>query len=174
MISTKIIRATPEHAKLLSVLGSTTFDQAFRGTCADDDLEGLLKDYYNLEQVSKELKDPEDYFFIFYVGDTAAGYSRINLGRNPEKHFTEKNSIELMRIYFLEDYHGQGLASQLIEYCLDFLRKKGYEQVYLSVWEHNHRAQAFYKKHGFYNTEIENPFPIGDSPQMDYWFAKEL
>ena len=63
-MTTKIIRATAEHANLLSVLGATTFDQAFRGTCADEDLEGLLKDYYNEQQVRKELKDSDDYFFI--------------------------------------------------------------------------------------------------------------
>ena len=173
-MQTKIIRATPKDAKLISQLGAKTFDQAFRGTCTDEDLEGVLTEYYNEEQVAKELSDPQDYFFILFQDDIATGYSRINLGREPEKCFANKKSVELMRIYFLEKFHGMGLANELLKYCFDFFRSNGFEQVYLSVWEHNHRAQSFYKKHGFVDTQIENPFPLGETPQMDHWFLKEL
>lgn len=169
-----IIRATIKHAKLISELGATTFDQAFRGTCTDEDLEGVLKAYYNKEQVAKELGDADDYFFILFKDEVAAGYARIHLGRQIESCFASKKSAELMRIYFLHEFHGKGLAQHLLNYCLTFLRQKGFEQVYLSVWEHNDRAQAFYRKHGFKDTQIENPFPLGNTPQMDYWFLKEL
>ena len=170
----KIERATLEDTKLISELGAKTFDQAFRGTCTDADLEGVLQEYYNEEQVAKELSDAQDHFFVLYKNGEAVGYARINLARPPERYFADKKSIELTRIYFLEEFHGQGLANELMEYCFDFLKRKGYELVYLSVWEHNDRAQAFYKKHGFVDTNIENPFPLGETPQMDYWFAKEL
>ena len=171
---TEIRRATLADTKLISELGATTFDQAFRGTCTDEDLAGVLREYYNEEQVSKELNDPQDYFHILFVDGIAAGYSRINLGREIEMYFADKKSAELMRIYFLEEFHGKGLANQLLKFCFDFLKEKEYEQVYLSVWEHNPRAQAFYKKHGFVDTKIENPFPLGETPQMDYWFLKQL
>ncbi len=173
-MQTKITRATLKDVKLISELGAKTFDQAFRGTCTDKDLEGVLQEYYNEEQVAKELNDPQDYFFVLYHNEVAAGYTRINLGRETEKHFKDKKSAELKRIYFLEDFHGKGLANQLLEYCFEFFKEKNYEQVYLSVWEQNKRAQAFYIKHGFVDTRIENPFPLGETPQMDYWFLKQL
>ena len=170
----KIIRAELQHASLLAELGATTFDETFRGTCTDKDLEGLLAEYYNEEQVRKELADTMDFFFLLFVGERVAGYSRINLGRKSLAAFSDKPSAELMRIYFLKSYHGTGLAAQLLNYCFDFLRTKGFEQVYLSVWEHNERAKAFYTKHGFINSGIQNPFPIGETPQMDYWYVKQL
>jgi ribosomal protein S18 acetylase RimI-like enzyme len=46
--------------------------------------------------------------------------------------------------------------------------------MYLSVWEYNFRARGFYEKHGFANTGIENDFPLGSTPQTDYWFVKDL
>ncbi len=173
-MKTFIERATLKDKKLIAQLGAKTFDQAFRGTCTDEDLEGILQEFYNEEQVGKELNDPQDYFFILYHGDVAAGYARINLGKKTEKHFEDKNAVELMRIYFLKEIHGKGLANELLNYCFDFLKNKGYNTVYLSVWEHNLRAQAFYKKHGFVDSNIENPFPLGSTPQMDCWFVKEL
>lgn len=171
---TKIKRATTTDTKLISILGAKTFDQAFRGTCTDNDLKRVLHEFYNEEQVAKELNNLQDFFFVLYQDDVAAGYARINLGDEPVSHFKEKKSAELKRIYFLNEFHGKGLAIQLLNYCLDFLKEKTYEQVYLSVWENNDRAQAFYKKNGFVDTKIENPFPLGNTPQMDYWFLKKL
>jgi len=173
-MGTKIIRATSKDVKLISELGAETFDQAFRGTCTDEDLKGVLEEFYNEEQVAKELMDSEDYFFILYQEDKAAGYARINLGDKTVPQFADKKSAELKRIYFLNEFHGKGLAQQLIGFCFDFLKEKGYQQVYLSVWEHNDRAQAFYVKNDFADTKIENPFPLGETPQMDYWFLKKL
>jgi len=170
----RISRATNEDLKLISILGAKTFDQTFRGTCTDEDLEGVLQDFYNEKQVAKELSDPEDYFFILFHEEIAVGYCRMNLGQETEEAFRDKKAVELKRIYFLEEFHGIGLARHLLQYCLDFLIAKGYEQVYLSVWEHNLRAQAFYIKHGFVDTKIQNPFPLGETPQMDYWFLKQL
>jgi len=170
----QIRRATLDDVTLISELGAKTFDQTFRGTCSDQDLEGILTEYYNEAQVESELKDEEDFFFILFENEEAAGYTRINLGRPAEKHFNNKKSAELMRIYFLNEFHGKGLATPLINYCFDFLKEKGYQQVYLSVWEHNERAKAFYLKHNFVDSKIENPFPLGDTPQMDYWYVKQL
>lgn len=169
-----IRRATTADVPLITELGATTFDQAFRGTCTDEDLAGVLETYYNHEQVRRELEDMEDYFFVLFENEKAAGYARINLKREVESFFKDQRAAELMRIYFLNQYHGKGLANTLLQYCFDFLKSKDYKIVYLSVWEHNARAQAFYYKHGFENTGIQNPFPLGGTPQMDYWFSKKL
>lgn len=170
----EIKRATPTDVKLISQLGAQTFKQTFVGTCTDQDLTGVLQEYYNEEQVTKELNDPDDYFFVLFHEGDVAGYARINLGDQTVQHFTNKRSAELKRIYFLQAFQGKGLAKELLQYCFGFLQEQNYQQVYLSVWEHNERAQAFYRKHGFVNTKIENPFPLGQTPQMDYWFLKQL
>jgi ribosomal protein S18 acetylase RimI-like enzyme len=173
-MSHTITRATTSDTKLISELGAATFEQTFRGTCTDKDLEEVLTEFYNEEQVAKELNDPTDYFFVLFHKEVAAGYARIHLGGVVEEVFSDKNSVELKRIYFLEQFHGKGLAKELLAYCIDFLKKKKFDQIYLSVWEHNLRAQAFYEKHGFENSKIENPFPLGETPQMDYWFVRQL
>ena len=60
------------------------------------------------------------HFFVLYKNGEAVGYARINLGRPPERYFADKKAMELMRIYFLEEFHGQGLANELMEYCFNF------------------------------------------------------
>jgi len=169
-----IVRASLKHAELLSVLGRQTFDDTFRGTCSDEDLEGVLEEFYNLPQVEKELSNPKDMFHIYFDDETAAGYSRMKADEEKPASIFSPNSIELKRIYFLPEFHGKGMASQLLEYVMGEAKALGHDQIYLSVWEHNHRGMGFYKKHGFINSEVENPFPLGETPQMDYWFCKEL
>jgi ribosomal protein S18 acetylase RimI-like enzyme len=77
-------------------------------------------------------------------------------------------------LYILKEFHGTGVANKLIDFAFDFARKSGFEIMYLSVWEYNFRARGFYEKHGFVNTGLENDFPLGSTPQTDYWFVKDL
>jgi ribosomal protein S18 acetylase RimI-like enzyme len=61
-----------------------------------------------------------------------------------------------------------------MDYAVDFALAHGFDVMYLSVWEYNFRARGFYEKHGFKNSGVENDFPLGSTPQTDYWFLKEL
>jgi ribosomal protein S18 acetylase RimI-like enzyme len=82
--------------------------------------------------------------------------------------------IELVRLYVLKEYHGAGVANELMNFAIAFAKENGYERMYLSVWEYNFRARGFYEKHGFVNSGVENDFPLGSTPQTDLWFVKDL
>ena len=45
--------------------------------------------------------------------------------------------------------------------------------MFLGVWEHNPRAQAFYRKWGFERVG-EHVFQMGDDPQIDWWMVRTL
>jgi len=49
----------------------------------------------------------------------------------------------------LPQWGGRGIASQLVECCIDHVRKLGVMQIELEVDEKNHAAGNLYKKHGF-------------------------
>ena len=56
---------------------------------------------------------------------------------------------ELISIYFLPEYMGQGYGKQLLEAALQELHEMGFDDVYLWVLEENRRARRFYEKNGF-------------------------
>ena len=58
-----------------------------------------------------------------------------------------------MTIYLLPEYIGKGIASQLINACIEELEFLGYTEILLWVLEDNLRARRFYEKHGFICTE---------------------
>lgn len=170
-----IRRANKNDVTKLQQIGIKTFQDTFGNTCTKEDMQGVLALYFNTSQVLTELQDEEDNFFFYEENDLVKGYLRINA-----KHFcpitdlAQSRCIELVRLYVLNEYHGTGVANKLMEYALKFARNKGFDVIYLSVWEYNFRARGFYEKHSFTNTGIENDFPLGTTPQTDYWFVKQL
>ena len=83
-------------------------------------------------------------------------------------------ALELKRIYILKEFHGGGIAQQLMEYIFDHARRHQFEVIWLGVWEFNLRAQKFYEKYGFINSGHTHDFPIGNTPQTDFWLWKFL
>ena len=170
-----IRKASIQDVKLLQEMGRKTFDDTFGGTCTKEDMKGVLEKYFNTAQCELELKDENDNFFFLEEEGIAKGYLRINDKHEyPYEELKKFNCIELVRLYVLKDYHGTSVATDLINFAFDFAKQKGKEKMYLSVWEYNFRARGFYEKMGFVNSGIKNDFPLGSTPQTDFWFVKEL
>ena len=170
-----IRRGNINDVALLQQIGRATFDDTFGNTCTKEDMRGVLDLFFNSAQVALELQDESDNFFFFEQDGITKGYLRINAKHAcPLESFQNRKNIELVRLYVLKEFHGAGVANELMNFALDFARKNGFDLMYLSVWEYNFRARGFYEKHGFANTGIENDFPLGSTPQTDYWFVKDL
>ena len=170
-----IRRGNINDVALLQQIGRATFDDTFGNTCTKEDMRGVLDLFFNSAQVALELQDESDNFFFFEQDGIAKGYLRINAKHAcPLESFQNRKSIELVRLYILKEFHGLGVANELMNFALDFARNNGFDLMYLSVWEYNFRARGFYEKHGFVNTGLENDFPLGSTPQTDFWFVKDL
>jgi diamine N-acetyltransferase len=169
-----IRRALIADAARLSEISRQTFYDTFTGTCTEEDMQYFLEKYFNLEQVQRELINENDFYYLAETAGRVIGYLRFmeDFESFPEmKHW---KSLELKRIYVLKEFHGKGIAQQLMDFTLHYAKVNNYEVVWLGVWEHNNRAQKFYEKYGFVNSGHTHDFPIGNTPQTDYWFWKFL
>ncbi|HEA30252.1 MAG TPA: GNAT family N-acetyltransferase [Leeuwenhoekiella sp.] len=66
---------------------------------------------------------------------------------------------ELQKMYFLAEIRGKGYGMQMMQKCLDFAKKQGFEQVYIETMPYMKDAQKLYKKAGFYYIDG----PMGDT-----------
>lgn len=170
-----IRRCNSNDVLKLQEIGVKTFDDTFGNTCTKEDMRGVLEKFFNKDQVTQELNDEDDNFFFFEEDEVVKGYLRINAKHDcPLNDFQNLKCIELVRLYVLKEYHGLGIANKLMEFAIDFALKNKCQIIYLSVWEYNFRARGFYEKHGFLNSGVKNDFPLGSTPQTDYWFYREL
>jgi len=63
-------------------------------------------------------------------------------------------------LYIEEEYRGQGLASRLLERCLEYLKSRGVEEVRVSVSAENAPAISLYRKVGFMDQMIIMSRPL--------------
>ena len=68
---------------------------------------------------------------------------------------------EIVSIYLLPAYMGQGYGAALFRRCAKELHAQGYDKILLWVLEENARARRFYEKNGFVCAEVYREDCIG-------------
>ena len=99
-------------------------------------------------KIADELADPNTQYFIASVQGKPAGYAKL-VEKAPPEHINAPCAAYLERIYLKRECHGQGVAQLLMQVVFDEAHARGYQRLWLSVWELNPRAIAFYLKLGF-------------------------
>ncbi len=173
-MNTQVKRIEPKDAEVLSELSKRTFYDTFTGTCTEDDMQQFLHEYFDIEVVKRELADENDWYFFIEVDNVPAGYLRLKEDYSNFDLMKQWKALELKRIYIDKEYHGKGLAQELMNFAETFAKENKYEVLWLGVWEHNNRAQKFYEKMGFKDSGHTHDFPIGNTPQRDNWLWKFL
>lgn len=164
--------ATVEDAKTLVEIGAKTFRDTFSLYNTPENMNIYLEKTFALDQITSELNNPSITFLLAYEENVVVGYAKLKEGENPSELKTLK-AIEIERIYSVQEYLGRQVGPVLMQACLDIGRKRGYEVVWLGVWEHNPRAVAFYEKYGF-EPFGSHPFWLGKDLQNDLLMKKKL
>ena len=86
---------------------------------------------------------------------------------------TGDRPIELVRLYVSRESPGSGVGAALMQACIGEAKPRGHETLWLGVWEHNHRAQAFYRKWNLHEVET-HVFQLGDDPQTDILMQRSI
>ena len=120
---------------------------------------------YGLAQQTRELTSP-DYLTLVMASDAIlGGYAQVRR-QTPPACVVGLAPIELHRFYVDRPWQGQGVAQRLMEGVHAAAAELGGQTVWLSVWERNPRAIAFYSKCGFQDVGSA-PFFVGPDRQTD-------
>jgi diamine N-acetyltransferase len=163
---------TADDVETLLEVGRESFWQAFWTTNAPHNMEAYMSQAFRPEVFLKEIAQPDSRFFLAEAGGQPAAYLKINfVGAQSDVH--DPRSLEVERLYVLEAFHGRGIGRELLTLAVDTARAAALDYVWLGVWEHNYKAQAFYQKQGF---EVfgAHPFLMGDDLQTDLLMRKAL
>ena len=160
-----IRRGKAADAAMLAELGARTFSETFAVDNSAEDMSAYLASAFSAAQQSAELADPDSLFLIAETDGVAVGYAMLRSGTALD-NIHGGRPIEIVRLYVLQEQLGSGVGAALMQACLDEANQLGYATLWLGVWEHNARAQAFYRKWNFreVGTHI---FQLGNDPQTD-------
>ena len=172
MTELKIRVASIADIHIISALGITTCYEAYFEIDPSQDLAEYCLKFFSLPQITEELNDVNSTFLIAESGGNAIGYVKLRNGKQIEC-LNEKPAIEIQRIYLLEKVKGNQFGRMLMEKCFEIGRCKGYETIWLGVWDKNIAAQKFYETIGMENIGTTD-FSDGKNEFINFVFAKSI
>lgn len=157
--------AQPSDASALAHLAESTFRDTFAAVNTAANMDAHCRAHYGAEVQRREIADAAMLTFVAEHDDGLVGYAQLRFGSAPACVAGDTPG-EIQRLYVHRDWHGRGIAQELMRASLDALRERGSDVAWLGVWEHNPRAIAFYRKFGFVEVG-DHVFQVGDDPQRD-------
>ncbi|KAF0242512.1 MAG: acetyltransferase [bacterium] len=158
--------ANENDSELLANLGHKTFYETFAEHNTPEDMASYLSVAFSVEKQICELKDPNAIFLIAEIEGTVVGYAKLRADNKCDS-ITGRKPIEMERIYSLKDYIGKGIGAKLMQASIKEAKDRGFDCLWLGVWERNERAILFYEKWGF-NKVGSHVFMLGTDPQSDF------
>jgi len=164
--------ANESDAELIADLSRQTFYESFADENTKENMDKFMNEQFTREKLINEVKQPWHFFLLAYISNDVVGYVKLREGLVPAQLDT-RSSLEIARIYSVQEMIGKGVGKKLMQTCHDIARRKGKTILWLGVWQQNHRAINFYTSWGF---EIfgEQEFILGDDRQTDWLMKKNL
>lgn len=160
-----IQRGSVADATELAAFAARTFKETYSADNRPDDMQAHLAAAYGPDQQSAELADPSVATLLARSNGELIAYAQVRQSR-PPSCVTHAAPVELYRLYVDRRAHGAGLAGRLMQGVYQAAREFQGRHIWLSVWEQNPRAIAFYKKKGFVDVG-STFFMVGPDKQAD-------
>jgi ribosomal protein S18 acetylase RimI-like enzyme len=167
-----IRRATLQDAARLSVIARQTFEDTFASANTSDDMERHSRSSYGEAIQAIEIADPRRATLLGESEGRLVGFAQLRWDQ-PPSCVVGNAPGEIQRLYVVREFHGKGVAQELMRASIDEMKRRGSDVVWLGVWERNTKAIAFYAKCGFHEVG-EHTFQLGSDAQRDIIMARAV
>ncbi|MFN8177805.1 MAG: GNAT family N-acetyltransferase [bacterium] len=164
--------ATVADVDVLTNLAARTYRDAYASNHDPDQLERHIASNFTPARIRAEVGDPLCTVLLALARGEPVGYALLRRVP-PPACVRSVSSIELSRIYLVQQMIGRGCGSALMQACLEEARRSGRETIWLGVWEENARALAFYEKWGFERVGTQE-FVFGGTAYEDLVMARSI
>jgi diamine N-acetyltransferase len=169
----EITKAKLSDAKILSEVAIRTQLETFESKNPPGLCQAYCDECLNEAVIENELLDPFSEYYLTYHNKKLIGYLKLRMNNIEENKLAGENSMELQRIYLLASETGKGYGKQQLAFAENFAKQKGYDILWLGVWEHNLSAFGFYQHLGYTRFDIHD-FMYGGDLQHDWMMKKTL
>jgi diamine N-acetyltransferase len=162
---TGLRRAVAADAPSLAVLAERTFRDAFGARNSPANMDLHCARVFGAEIQLGEIQDRGLVTTIAEAEKRMIGFSQLR-PLHTHASVVAARPAELKRLYVVPEWHGRGVARELLQDALNTAAREGCDVLWLGVWEHNPKAMAFYRKSGL---EIvgTHSFMLGQDRQRD-------
>lgn len=145
-----IVSPGPDRAAEIAALAHRTFAETFVGKAyyTHEIIDGYAAKALTPAIFESHLRDLKHRIWLVTVDGRTAGFAHV-AERSPAEAVKNLHALYLNRLYLEKEFHRRGLGKLLLDECYREGRRRGYDWIWLSVWEHNYPALAFYERTGF-------------------------
>jgi ribosomal protein S18 acetylase RimI-like enzyme len=165
MNTIEIRKATLSDLEAIQKISTQTFIETFADVNTPENIANYITDSFNSEQLTTELNNANSQFYLATADNEILGYLKVNFG-DAQTEMINQNALEVHRIYVSQAFHGKNVGQLLIDKVKEIAQQTGVDNIWLGVWEENHRALRFYTKNGFVEFD-KHVFTLGDEQQTD-------
>lgn len=138
--------AGPDDSERLVILFHGCFRETFGDLYDSQDLT-LFLDEHTPKSWRDQLESDDFAVRLAEEGKELVGFVKLGPLRLPVEPKGE--AVELRQLYVRAPWQGSGAARELMDWVMAEARRRGAEELYLSVFTENHRARRFYGRFGF-------------------------
>jgi ribosomal protein S18 acetylase RimI-like enzyme len=167
-----IRRAVAADAAVLAVFAERTFRDSFADRNTEANMNEHCARHFGPEIQAFEISDRGRVTLLAEDAGRLAGFAQLRFERAADGVSGER-PVELQRIYVASEWHGRGVAQEIMRETRAVAAAALCDTLWLGVWEHNQKAIAFYLKQGF-RTVGEHAFMLGQEAQRDLVMSKQV
>ncbi len=173
MTEFRIRSAKPQDAEALSHIGAATFLESYTEIIDGPDMVAHCTRQHSSAVYGKYLADSAGSVWLAEYAATGApvGYAVTCPPDLPVP--LQPGDVELKRIYAFSRFHGAGIGQGLMLAAMEDARARRAPRLLLGTYQDNHRAVAFYSRHGFVQIGTRQ-FQVGNKLFDDIVLAKAL
>ncbi len=166
---------TPDisEAALVAALGRDTFIESFGHLYSVEDLTLFITQSYQPATITAELQNPKLRYWIAEADGQMIGLCKIGYGVTLDYDPGERRVVELKQLYLHTHAHGSGVGQALIDWAIEQAKADNADEMLLSVYNDNPRAQRFYNRNGF-NKIADTYFMVGNQRDDEYLFLRKM
>jgi diamine N-acetyltransferase len=144
-----IVRPDEQLLQRLLPVARHIFRETFAQKFEPEAFEAFLEEVYGPGgSMSREFALSDVHWRVASCDGEPVGYVKLTPLRAPAKG-AAAGAMELQQIYLSAEWHGRGIADRMMEWAVDAARRIGAPELYLTVFDDNHRAKRFYARHDF-------------------------
>lgn len=159
-------------AASLAEIAERTFRETFAVDNSAENINLHCARKFSAQIQSEEISDPQLVTLLAEIAGELAGFAQLRLAHGTACVKGDRPA-ELLRIYVSSEWHGCGVANELMRAVCAAAVSVGSDCLWLGVWERNLKAIAFYRKCGF-SVIGDHVFMLGQDPQRDLIMVAQL
>ncbi len=140
---------TAADASALSELAISSFTDTFGHLYSAENLNLFVAHALSVAVVTQELLSPMRRYRVAEESGRMVAYCKVGFDHTLSLDLPGRAVMELKQLYLRSSQFGSGVADNLMEWAIDTARNQNMDDIVLSVYNDNPRAQRFYQRFGF-------------------------